>query len=501
MLLTVVRHTLCFALLAAALFAGERSFADEPARLSTGAPVDSITHQQFMAGPRKLPFTATAGTLPLVDAKGDRQAWIFFVAYTRDDTARETRPITFVFNGGPGASSAYLHIGALGPRIVDFGADGRMPAAPAQLIDNPDSWLDLTDLVFVDPVGTGYSRTVATGNDAGKRYWGVREDLQSLAAFIDLYLTRSGRTVSPKYLVGESYGGFRAASLPHLLASEHGIGISGAFLISPVLEFSLLTGDEFMPIPYALRLPSYAAVAIERAGTLTPAALGEVERFALGPYLTALAATPRDEAVMHSVYTAVARYTGLPEAVVAQYDGRVPLGVFTKEARRADRVVVSRYDGSVTGPDAYPESSGTRGADPILDASRTVLTSAMLDYLAGPLGVHTDLRYYLLSNNVERQWDWRSGLSRFEAYVGAGDALREELALDPSFRLVVAHGMTDLQTPYMTSRYVIDHLPPSLIRDRVSLNLYPGGHMIYLRSASRALLHADAAKLYPAPPL
>jgi carboxypeptidase C (cathepsin A) len=501
MLLTAIRHTLCFALLAATLLAGGRSFADEPARLSTDAPAESITHQQLTFGDRKLSFTVTAGSLPLTDAKGDRQAWMFFVAYSRDGAARETRPITFVFNGGPGASSAYLHIGALGPRIVDFGTEGRVPAAPAQLVDNPDNWLDLTDLVFVDPVGTGYSRTVAAGREAGKRYWGVDEDLQSLAAFIDLYLNRTGRAASPKYLVGESYGGFRAARLPHLLAMERGIGISGAFLISPVLEFSLLSGDEFMPLPHVLRLPSYAAVALERRNALTPAALVEAERFALGPYLTALVASPRDEVAMRSVYAAVAHHTGLPEAIVAQHDARVPLSVFTKEVRRTDKLVISRYAGSVTGPDAHPASSGARGGDPILDASRTVLTGAMVDYLGGTLGVHTDLRYYLLNSEVERQWDWRSGLSRFDPYVSAGDALREELARAPSFRLVVAHGMTDLLTPYMTSRYVIDHLPPLLTRDRVSLNLYPGGHMMYLRSASRALLHADAAKLYPVPPL
>lgn len=350
MLPAALRHTLCFALLALALLAGGRSFADEPTRQPTGAPADAVTHQQLYFGDRRLSFTATAGSLPLTDAKGDRQAWVFFVAYTRDDAARETRPITFVFNGGPGASSAYLHIGALGPRVIDFGADGRMPALPARLADNPDSWLDLTDLVFVDPVGTGYSRTVATDNDAGKRYWGVREDLQSLAAFIELYLTRNGRMASPKYLVGESYGGFRAARLPHLLASERGIGVAGAFLISPVLEFSLLSGDEFTPIPPALRLPSYAAVTLERMAKLTPAALADVERFALGPYLTALAAAPSDEAAMPSIYAAVAHYTGLPQSIVAQYDARVPLNVFIKETRRTDKLVVSRYDGSLHRP-------------------------------------------------------------------------------------------------------------------------------------------------------
>jgi len=192
----------------------------------------SITHHSFKVGSVEAVFTETASTLPLADDKGEKQADIFYVAYTRDDAARESRPITFVFNGGPGSSSAYLHLGALGPRVIDFGPDGQVPSPPGQLVDNPDSWLDLSDLVFVDPVGTGYSR--AAGN-AAKSYWGVAEDLASIATFIDRYLTQSHRQASPKYLVGESYGGFRAARLPELLAEDHNIAIAGIFLISPVL--------------------------------------------------------------------------------------------------------------------------------------------------------------------------------------------------------------------------------------------------------------------------
>lgn len=457
------------------------------------APADSVTHHQFQVGDASVAFTVTAATLPLTDDKGERQAGMFYVAYTRDEANAERRPVTFVFNGGPGASSAYLHLGALGPRVVSFGPRGEMPTPAAKLIDNPDHWLDLTDLVFIDPVGTGYSRAVG---DAGKRYWGVAEDLASVATFIDRYLTTAGRRGSPKYLAGESYGGFRAARLPEVLADDHDIAVSGVLLISPVLEFSLIADDSLALLPDVLRLPSYAAVRLERSGTPTREALAEVERFALGPYLTALAASPRNEAAMQGIYADIARYTGVPEVVIARHDGRLPLGVFAKEARRPDKLLISRYDGSVTGPDPYPESSRTHG-DALFDRLREVLSNAMPAYLADALGVRTELPYRLSNGQVVRQWNWRSGLRGRGGYAGASDSLREVLARNKDFRVAIAHGMTDLVTSYLTSRYVIDHLPASLTVGRVTLSLHPGGHMMYLRAASRAKLHADAERLYP----
>ena len=457
-------------------------------------PADSITHHQVAVGGKSVAFTATAATLALTNDKGERQAGIFYVAYTRDGADPDRRPVTFVFNGGPGSSSAYLHLGALGPRIVPFGPDGQMPEAAARLVDNPDHWLDLTDLVFVDPVGTGYSR--ATGD--GKRFWGVTEDLESLAAFIERYLTTAGRRVSPKYLAGESYGGFRAARLPEVLADDHNIAVAGVFLVSPVLEFSLIGDDDLALLPDVLRLPSYAAVHLEQAGTLAPGALADVERFAMGPYLTALAATPRDENALRAIYPEVARFTGVPEAVIARREGRVPLGLFVKEARRTDRLLISRYDGSATAPDPYPDSNRTRG-DALFDGLRSVLATAMTSYLADSLGVHTDLPYRLSNGQVVRRWNWRSGFEGRGGYAGAADSLREVLAGNRALKVAIAHGMTDLVTPYMTSRYVIEHLPATLTSGRVTISLHPGGHMMYLRAVSRAGLHEDAAKLYPRP--
>jgi len=459
------------------------------------APADSITHHEFKVGEANVPFTIAAATLPLANDKGEREAGMFYVAYTRDGANVERRPITFVFNGGPGSSSAYLHLGALGPMIVAFGRDGQMPPPAARLVENPNHWLGLTDLVFIDPVGTGYSRAVG---DAGKRYWGVTEDLASIATFIHRYLTASGRLASPKYLVGESYGGLRAARLPEVLADDHNITVAGVLLVSPVIEFSLIGDDSLALLPDVLRLPSYAAVKLEQTATPTREALAGIERFALGPYLTALAASPRDEAARRSIHAEVARYSGIPEAVVERHDGRLPLGVFVKEARRADKLLISRYDGSTTGPDPYPDSNRSRG-DVLFDSLRSVLTSAMTGYLADSLGVRTDLPYRLSNGQAVRQWNWRSGMGGREGYAGASDSLRETLARDRNFKVTVVHGMTDLVTPYLTSRYVIDHLPASLTANRVTFSLHPGGHMMYLRAASRAALHADATKLYPEP--
>ena len=466
-----------------------------PVALATtnDTPADSTTQHRFAIAGAATDFTVTAATLPFNDEQGERQAGIFYVAYTRDGADATGRPVTFVFNGGPGASSAYLHLGALGPRMIDIGPVGQLPAPSAPPVDNPDHWLDLTDLVFIDPVGTGYSRAYG---DGGKRHWGQAEDLASLASFIYRYLGAAGRRASPVYLAGESYGGFRAARLPELLASKHRVEVAGAFLISPALEFSLISGDSFALLPDVLRLPSYAAVLLERSGTATADALAEAERFALGPYLTALAATPRNDTLMAEIVREVARFTGLPEAVIARHDGRVPLGVFVKEARRADKLLSSRYDGSTTGPDPRPDSARARG-DALFDPLRMVLTESMTAYLAG-LGVRTDLPYILSSGQVLQQWNWRSGMGGRDGYAGAAEALSDTLERNRAFKVAIAHGMTDLVTPYLTSRYVIDHLPASLTTGRVSLSVHPGGHMMYLRAVSRAGLHGQAARLYRA---
>ncbi|HVM82147.1 MAG TPA: peptidase S10 [Stellaceae bacterium] len=464
-----------------------------------GAPLpaaDVATPHTITLAGRELAYTTTAGALTLANEKGERQAEVFFVAYTLNGADPATRPITFAFNGGPGAGSAYLQVGALGPRILDFGAGREPPFTSGKVIDNPDTWLDATDLVFIDPVGTGYSRPLVGNDEAQKQFWGVRQDLAALGTIVRRALLHFDRLQSPVYLAGESYGGFRAARLPKLLAENESIVVRGAVLISPVLEFPLIAnGDHLSLLPWALRLPSYAAVALEAQGKLSPEALEDAERFALGDYLTALASPPQGAAA-EQFYARVAGFIGLPAPLVARWHGRVPLGVFVKEIRHGDGDIVSRYDGSVAAPDPYPSTATPQSGDPILSGIEAPLTSGFVGYLRAELNYRTDRRYVLLNEGLGNHWDWRGRGGGPTSSVGASDDLREALALDPRLRFLIAHGMTDLQTPYFTDRYAIEHLPAEVVQGRVTLKLYPGGHMMYLRPASRAALHADARAIY-----
>ncbi|HKW53023.1 MAG TPA: alpha/beta hydrolase [Stellaceae bacterium] len=469
-----------------------KASAPSPAPAPSLLPADAVTHHKLKLGNQEIAYTATAGTLPLRDDKGEKQADIFYVAFLRDGVADGAkRPITYAFNGGPGAAAAYLDIGALGPRALDFGAAGKPEPAVDHVGDNPDSWLPFTDLVFIDPVGAGYSRA-AGGTDGAKKFWSVRADLDALAQIIRLHLTRADRLNSPVYLVGESYGGFRAARLAHQLANQEGIAAAGVMLISPALEFRLMSGDEFDVLPWALRLPSYAAVALEAKGALSAEGLAEVEHFALNDYLVALTAGAGDAKGSERLYATIADFIGLDAGTVARWRGRVPTGVYIKEMRRPDGQILSRYDGSIAGADPSPHSYQAE-EDPVLQGSIAPFTRAFLAYARNELGFSTEIGYELLNNDVSRHWEWGDGGRQS---LGSADALRRALALQPRLRVLIAHGLTDLITPYMTSRYVVDHLPANLTASRVELKLYAGGHMMYLRSASRHRLHDDAEAFY-----
>ena len=271
--------------------------------------------------------------------------------------------------------------------------------------------------------------------------------------------------------------------------------MTGATLISPVLEFSLLDDDDFNPLPWALLLPSYAAVALEARDKLSPEALQGVEQFALGDYLTTLATTPYDPSKSSAMYARVAKDIGLPEPLVARWHGRVPVSVFTKEIHHEKGEVASSYDGSVDGADPYPSAPKTRGADPVFKNIIAPLTTGFVAYLRNELKFKTERPYVLLNREVSHKWDWEQHDP--SGAVGAVDDLREGLALNPSLKVAVVHGMTDLVTPYMTSCYVMTYLPIPLTRGRVSLHLFPGGHMMYLRPDSRAALARNAQSIYP----
>src|SRR5436190_13201992 len=308
----------------------------DPSRLF---PPDAVSQHALAQGGKRLGYTTRAGSVPLLGSKGEVSARIFSVAYTLDQEAGN-RPITFVFNGGPGAASAFLHLGTMGPRAVNFTANGAAALQPVALADNPDAWLDFTDLVFVDPVATGYSRSAAGTEEADKAFFGVEKDADALADFVRLTLTRAGRTLSPVFLVGESYGGFRVALLAHRLVSQ-GTAVKGVVMISPALEFSLLRNNAYALLPLALVLPSLAATHLERRDGAEASLdiLPEVERFARSGYLVHLAAGVRNDA---EIDMTLARYTGLAPDVIRDHLSRVSTRTFTREYEKGGQRVLSQ---------------------------------------------------------------------------------------------------------------------------------------------------------------
>ncbi len=467
----------------------------DPSAILDLLPATSVTSHTLRLPDGVLAYGVTAGTLPLRDATGARTAEIFHVAMSADPPDA-SRPVTFLFNGGPGAASAFLMLGGIGPRMVAFGSDGGFLPPPSRLVDNPDSWLRFTDLVFVDPVGTGYSRSALDEDETARRFFGVRQDAAAMASFIRLQLARTGRTLSPVFLAGESYGGFRAAVLARSLQDEAGVAPSGLILISPALDFALLRGDDRALLPLVVDLPSLAAVNWARQGVAGPELqnrLQEVERWAFAEYLPALAVGP--DRMPPAVLERLTAITGLPGTLVSQLRGRIPVGRFVKEYDRAHGRVLSRYDGMIDGPDPDPASPLARGPDPVLDRAAAAWTSAFVAHARQELGYATDLTYRLLAEGLAERWDYGTTPSR-QGYADALDDLQNARALLPSLEVLVAHGRTDLVTPYFASRYLIDQLPALPGSAAIELAVYPGGHMMYMNPTARRTLAGDVERLY-----
>ena len=455
-------------------------------------PGDSVTeHSINVAGGGKLAYTATAGTFSLFDQSGERSAAIFYTAYVVKSDDPASRPVTFVFNGGPGAASAFLNLGLVGPRLALFGDDGH-DGANVRLVDNPDTWLVFTDLVLIDPVGTGWSR--AAKPDGSDAFWGVRPDAESMAKVIALYVARNGRASSSKFILGESYGGFRAAKVARALQEDQGISVSGILMLSPLLEGAFQFGGDRFALGAALQVPSLAAAEMERKGTFNKESLAQAEHFALTDYLSALAGPPLQGDTAKKFYARVAAMTGLPEDVVTRQRGFID-DAYVKDLRLGDHKIVSHYDATFAVDDPNPESPAERAPDPILDGVVRSYGSAFASYAHDELGFKTDMTYNLLNSDASNKWKW--GQAR--AQPGASEDLRELLELTPSFRLMIAHGYSDMVTPYAVSRYVLDHLPPAETEERAQLRLYRGGHMFYLDPDSRKAFTADAHTIYPSP--
>src|SRR6204780_3898177 len=416
-------------------------------------PGDAVSEHSIDTPSGKLTYTATAGTFSLFGQSGDRSAAVFYTAYVAKTDNHAARPLTFVFNGGPGAGSAFLNLGLVGPRLAQFGMAGH-DGADVRLVDNPDTWLAFTDLVLIDPIGTGWSRPAKP--DGGSAFWGVHGDASSMAKVIALYVAKNGRVSSPKFILGESYGGFRAAKVARTVQSEQGIVISGILMLSPLLEGAFQFGGDRFALGAALQLPSLAAAEMERKGTFSKAALAQPESFPLTVYLAALAAPPLQGDAAKSFYARVGQMTGISVDAIAESRGFIR-DEYVKNFESGDHKVVSCYDATFASDDPYPESPTPRGPDPILDGVVRAYGSAFVAYARDELGFKTDITYNLLDSEISGKWSWQEGSGRGQPSVT--DDLRVLLALTPSFHLMVAHGYSDMETPYAVTHYILDLRP------------------------------------------
>lgn len=496
--LTTLRLALAILLAGASLTAtaqerpngrGERPRAEQQQPAGKGVlrllPGDSVTEHSIDTPKGKLAYTATAGTLAFYDQSGEQSAAIFYTAYVAKN-APPNRPLTFAFNGGPGAASAFLHLGLVGPRVLDFGPGAR-DAAQAKLIDNPNTWLVFTDLVLIDPVGTGWSR--AAKQDDAKNFWSIDSDANAMAKAIALYVGKNDRAGAPKYLLGESYGGFRAAKTARALVREQGIPINGIVMLSPFLEGWLTFGNDSSALRAALELPSLAAAELERKNAFNPQALAAAEKFAMTDYLTTLAGSAPRGDTAKTFYARVAQVSGLPLETVTEARGFVT-DAYVKRLREGK--IVSRYDATFAVDDPFPEQRSSRAPDPVLDGVSRAYGGAFAAYARNELGFKTEMTYSLLANDVTRHWDWQGGRGQ----ASADSDLRVLLSFSPSFRLLIGHGYADMVTPYAMSRYILDHLPPSDPPGRAQLKLYRGGHMFYLDAQARQAFSSDTAAFY-----
>jgi carboxypeptidase C (cathepsin A) len=442
-----------------------------------------------------LKYTATAGMIPLRDENGQARAGIFFVAYQRaGDFDPAQRPLTFSFNGGPGSSSVWLHLGAVGPKRVALEADGAMPAPPYRLEDNPQTWLEHTDLVFIDPIGTGYSRAVKAEDD--EKYWGLDADLDSVAEFIRRYLSRAKRWASPLCMVGESYGTTRAAGLSSRLV-EKGVALSGVILVSSILNFQTARFTKGNDLPYVLFLPSYTATSwfhgcLPHFSRLEEA-LREAETYALGDYTLALAQGDRlSPEARQEVIARLGRLTGLSPAYLDATDLRINIHRYCKELLRTQKRTVGRLDSRFKGIDEIAATENPQH-DPSMSALTPPYTAAINDWLGRGLGWESDEPYHVFApGELWKKWTYGDANGGFP---DTSEALRSALAKNPHMRVFVASGYYDLATPYFATEYTLSHLglDPTL-RENIRTGYYPAGHMMYIDEGCLARLNGDVAE-------
>ena len=468
-------------------------------------PTGAETTATWTGGAAPIDYMATAKWVVL-RKKEKPSAEIFSVSYVAD-AGDADRPVMFVFNGGPGASSAFLHLGVVGPQRVAFPPDGTLPEMPPRLVQNDSSWLAFADLVFVDPVGTGFSRVIDVeqkddakdgkkkddGTDP-KEYFGLKRDLESLCEFMGRWLSEHGRWGSPVFIAGESYGGYRVGRLVRMLQEGAGIGLNGAILISPALEISTLIPSDYDVLGWVDLLPTMAAAALHHgrsrafgAGAALDDVLREAESFATGDYASfltrgaSMAPAERDR-----ILTRLADLAGLPVDLVSRAEGRITMRTFSRELLRDQRKVLGLYDATITVTDPFPDRDSFAGPDPTFSGISPAYTMAVNRQLRSEIGVETDREYVLMSYEVNRDWTEDTEQHAFMPPAGATDDFRYGMSLNPHMKAFITHGRYDLVTPYYASDRLrnLMRLDPEMA-DRLTVRHFGGGHMFYAWEASR----------------
>lgn len=462
----------------------------EPSKMVEEEPI--VTEHSLALKKGKLEYTATTGRMPIKNEDGEIDAQIFYVAYTKKNP-EPNRPLMFSFNGGPGSPAVWLHLGALGPKRVRMSDDGKLPAPPYSVEANPQTWLEHTDLVFIDPIGTGFSR--ARNKEIAEKAWGLKGDIESVAEFIRMFLVRNERWNSPLYLVGESYGTTRSAGLSQYLL-ERGIAFNGIVLVSSILNFQTARFNKGNDLPYPLFLPTYTATAWyhgslskERQKDLQ-ATLREAEAFCRTEYPAALglgdAISPEQK---RKIAKKISDLTGLSAEYVERRDLRIHIQGFCKELLRKDRRTVGRLDSRYKGIDLN-QVAETPEHDPSMSALMPPYTSAFHHYVRTELEYKSDLEYAIFGG-IKKPWEWGSA---GEGHPDTSEALRVAMSKNPHMRVMIASGYYDLATPYFATEYTLAHmgLDPE-VRQNILTHEYEAGHMMYIHEPSLEKLKGDIA--------
>lgn len=468
----------------------------EVAKPNTPSP--SITQHTLSINGKTVSYTATTGYMEMKTEDGKSKANIFYIAYTKENEKVENRAITFAFNGGPGSSSVWLHMGALGPKRVIFTDEGFPLPPPYSMVDNEYSWLEFTDLVFVDPVSTGYSRPA--GEEKKEQFHGIREDAQSIGDFIRLYTTKNKRWLSPKYLAGESYGTTRAAMLASYLQERHGMYMNGLILISCALDFSTLRFKAGHDLPYLLHFPTYTATAFYHK-KLDNSLMQNLEKTLdlsrsfveqeYAPFLWKGDKVTKEE--QNKIVKRIAYFTGLSEQYIEQTNYRVDIFNFTKELLRNEDRTVGRLDSRYKGIDRRSVGS-TFEFDPSYDAVIYGPYAGTINHhLHDNLKFESDLPYEILTGNVH-PWNWGSAS---EGYTSVTESLRKAMSTNNHLKVLVANGYYDLATPFYATEYSINHMElDKTLQNNIIMTYYPAGHMMYVQKQSLEQFTKDIKKFF-----